>query len=74
MKPLIVDDKTYAWVNHFVDINEQTADRVPMAYYRNIDDPTDEILYNAKAQMIRQINIKEDIQRRSRRPDNGSNT
>lgn len=73
MKPLLIGDITYAWVNHYVDINEHTAARVPMAYYRNIDDPTDEIVYNSQAQMARKVDIKIDIERRNRRPDNGSN-
>jgi hypothetical protein len=78
MKPLIFDDKgvtkTYAWVNHFVDINEHTAARVPLAYYRNIDKPSDEVVFNSKSNQVRSVNIKEDMARRNRRPTNGDNS
>jgi hypothetical protein len=77
VEPLIVDDhgviKTYAWVNHFVD-NPAAQAKVPLAYYRNIDDPTDEVVFNSKSDQVRSVNIKEDMARRNRRPTNGSNT
>lgn len=78
MQPLIIEDrnetKTYAWVNFFVDINAETSERVPMSYWRNIEDPLDEIVFNHRASQFRSINIKEDMARRNRRPDNGNNS